>query len=276
MSREHPLFLAHPFCQNVTVSTGDLPVPYHVYAGHGALIGGLCDPVALARAFAGQDVFPVLDEHGQGLAVLFVCDFTDASHGPHREIHLTALAAPTKGETLPADPAALFAAFALRPDWGVLSLHLWNDDPGVVAYNREFLGLDAQLCSGDFALTPNRVTFDFADADGAPLLRGGLTAGRLSEAGMMWGLLRHMGLSGVVAAARQPHATAHVINRKGPVIGKNLRARTLTAPDRMVVRRFRAGRDRLDLPHPVLEPYAFRATCLEHISPFRFVYLPPR
>ncbi len=269
--REHPLFTAHPLSGTTRVSTGELPVPYHVYDGHGLLVGGTCD---IANAFDGQDVYPVHNASGQGLAVLFVCDFTGASHGAHREIHFAALAAPAPGQILPDDPAALLAAFAMQPDWGILSLHLWNDDPGVVAYNREFLGLDAHLCAGDFSLDPGRVRFGFEDETGA-LLSGDVGFPRFSDAGMMFALMRHMGLRGMIAAARQPHAVAHVFNRKSTPQDQNLRARTLTAPDKMVVTRFRPARDHITLSSPLLSPYGFQAHCLEHISPFRFVYFPP-
>lgn len=270
----HALFSAHPLSGTIEVTEGEFPVPYHVYDGHGLILGGTCDPAALDFSFTGQDVYPVLTESGQGLAVLFVCDFPHASHGPHREVHFAALACATANQSLPDDPAALFAAIGTRQDWGVLSLHLWNDDPGVVAYNHEFLGLNAHLAYGEIDLA-HRFSFSFTDQAGAPLVSGDVSHNRRSDSGFMFRVMRHMGLRGTFNAARTRHAEAYVINRKGPYMSRNLKARTLTAPDKMVVSQFRPDQDRLEMQHPILEQYSFQPTCLEHISPFRFIYFPP-
>ena len=92
---------------------------------------------------------------------------------------------------------------------------------------------------------------------------------------MMWLLMRVMGLGGVIRAARQPHDTAFVANRKGSVLPFYCRARTLNAPDLNVVGRFHADRDQFEMRHLDLQRYGFRPARFEKLSPFRFVYLHP-
>ena len=257
------------------MSTGSAPTPYHVYDGHGLLLVGTCDATALEPSFTGQDVSPVLTASGQGVLILFVCNFNEASHGPHLEFHVTALAAPKAGTQITDDPAAALTALAVQRDWGVLSLHLWNDSEAVVAYNSEYLGLQARQCRGKMAVGASAVSFDFSDAQGAPLVAGTIRRKGRSDAGLMWRVLRNLGWSGLRDAVRRKPNVAHVINRKGNVIPRNGRARTLTAPDKMIVTAFDPEKDHLDLDQGVLAHYAFRPRIAEHLWPFRFVYLHP-
>lgn len=271
----HPLFAQAPLSGQVTVGGVDLPTPYHVYDGQGTVLCGACDAAALEPAFAGQDVHPVLTASGQGVLCLFLCDFTQASHGPHLECQVAALASPTPGARISDTPEAPLSAMAMRPDWGLLSVHLWNDTAPVVAYNRDYLGLDAASATGFITRAKGRMTVQFNDASGAPLMTGDLALNRRSDLRSMAALMRLMGVRGIWRAARQKFATAHLINRKGAVLPENRRARTMTAPDTLVITRFRPGRDRFEMVHPALARLGFQPACAEHFSPFRFVYLHP-
>ncbi len=271
---DHPLFDQHPLSGDILLSTGPAPVPYHVYDGHGLLVLGTCETAALDRSFDGQDVHPVLTRAGKGVLVVFICDFPRASHGAHSEFHITALCAPTKGARLSDDPAAALASLATRPEWGVLSLHLWNDAAPVVAYNTEYLGLSAKLMTGKIIKDADRVHFAFADADGAPLASGAVAFNARSDAGLMMRIMRHLGLRGLWSAARNKTSQAAVINRKSEVIAHNGRATTLTCPDKMVVTAFDPARDQFTLSGP-LSALQFAPLIVEHLWPFRFVYLHP-
>ncbi len=271
---DHPIFKRFPLNGEVALSTGSAPKPYHVYDGHGLVLVGHCDAAALMDGLAGQDVHPVLTEGGKGILVLFICDFAQASHGAHLEFHITALSAPKAGERLSDDPAAALAALATRKDWGVLSLHLWNDTSKVVAYNTEYLGLDAQPCSGRVEVTEGRLVFDFSVGD-AKLISGSVRRNAKSDAGLMLRVIRQLGWSGLWDAMRRQPAEARVINRKSAPVPRNGRALTLTAPDTMVVTEVNSELDRIEFSEGPLASYAFSPRILEHVAPFRFVYLHP-
>ena len=251
------------------------PTPYLVMDGHGLVVLGTCDAAALKPAFDAQQVHPVLTESGRGILILFICDFAQASHGPHLEFHVTALAAPTPGTTLRDAPEAALAALATQHEWGVLSLHLFNDTANVVAYNSEYLGLQAQLCSGAVDVSAAHVGFSFAQTDGAEIASGNMRLNKRSDAGAMWQVLRRLGGQGLWDAMRKRPARAHVINRISDVVPRNGRALTLTAPDQMLVTRFAPDQDRLTLSGDMLTGYGFTPTIFEHVWPFRFVYVHP-
>ena len=212
----HPVHAIGPAAGEVMLSTGKAPTPYHVYDGHGLLVVGTCEADALAGAFADEDVHPVLTEAGRGVLLLFICDFKEASHGPHTEFPITAPAAPKPGQTLPDDPAAAIACLPLRPEWGVLSLHLWNDAAGVVAYNSEYLGLQAMQMGGGLRVAPDAVSFEFSDTNGAPLVTGELRRNKRSDAGLMWRVMRHLGLRGLMkVGGKKPGVRRRVMIRPG-------------------------------------------------------------
>lgn len=271
----HPLFQKAPLSGEVTLSTGPAPTPYHVYDGHGLIILGICEAAAVAHHFTGQDVFPVLTKRGDAILVLFVCDFPDASHGPHVEFHITALAAPDPDQSLPNDPAAALAALATQPDWGVLSLHLWNDSAAVVAYNTEYLGLSAMQATGQVTPGATHVEFTFSDADKSPIASGCVRVQRRSEAGLMLRVMRHLGFAGVRQASKKEPSSAHVINRKCDVLPRNGRAQTWTAPDQMIVSTFDPAHDHLEMHEGPLARCRFQPKIIEHLTPFRFIYLHP-
>ncbi len=272
---DHPVYANGPARGEVTLSTGTAPTPYHVYDGHGLLIVGTCNAGALEGTFAEQDVHPVLTRVGRGILLLFVCDFAEASHGPHTELHLTALAAPMPGQVLPDDPAAAIACLPLQTDWGVLSLNLWNNTPEVVAYNTEYLGLQAMQMAGSVTVGEKAVAFDFTDPSGAALVAGKVRRNARSDVGLMWRVMRHLGLRGVMKVGGKKPALVHVINRKCEVIPRNGRAQTWTAADQLVVTGFDVTKDQLVTDQGPLAAYGFAPQLFEHVSPFRFVYLHP-
>ena len=271
----HPLFEKAPLRGDITISTGAAPVPYHVYDGHGLLVLGFCDGAALEAAFDGQDVHPVRTRSGKGVLILFICDFYKASHGPHNEFHITAMAAPEPGATLPDDPAAALTALATQPDWGVLSLHLWNDSPSVVAYNSEYLGLQAMQAAGEITRTQGHLSFAFKNQQGTLLVAGKVRLNTQSDAGLMLRILRHLGLRGIWRAARDKVSQAAVINRKSGPMPHNGRAQTYTAPDNVVVTAYDAAHDQLETTSGPLHALGFSPQILQHLWPFRFIYLHP-
>lgn len=271
---QHALFQRFPLQGTVSVAGRDMPVPYHVYAGHGSLIACHADARAVATQFDGQSVAPVLTQQGAAVVGLFVCRFDDASHGPHLELHMTALAAPRPGAVIRDSPEALFAAIGMHPDWGVLSLHLWNDVQDVVDYNTHYLGLSAGSAEGSVSTQDRRLAFSFS-VDGQGLVSGDLGLSWRHGMRELGSLLRLMGLRGMAAAARQEVATAYVINRRCDVMPENRRALTQTAPDRMVVRRFDPASDKLDFGTGPLAHYGLKPVCIQHLGPFRFVYQHP-
>ena len=271
--RAHPLFWRFPIAGTVAVAGGELPQPYHVYNGHSLLITGHGAAGVVTRAFAGQDVFPVLTGAGRAAMGLFMAEARDASLGPHLHLQVMALCAPTPGQTIAGDATAVLAAMVMQPDLGLFNLQQWSDSAAVVAFRSGHLGQDTAGATGQVTLD-KRLRFSFRDADGAPLATADLRQTLLSNLGATLALIRRMGLHPVLRMARQPFALTHLVTRKTALVPRNLGARSITAADRRVITRFDPKRDRMTLSGP-LAAYDFQPLCLEHTTPYRCVHLAP-
>jgi len=271
----HKLFNDFPLNGTVSLSVGEVPTPYHVYDGHGLLACGTADLGAVEKALQGQEVYPVRTKAGKAVMGIFVCDFQQASLGPHVELQISALVSRTKGETVSDHPFALPAAMVVRPEWGTVCLHIWNDTETVVAYNRDYLGLNPELAAGQIDRVAGRKIFSFSSPDGHVLLKGEVNEKSRPSLTALFSLSRLTGLGPLMRIARQPYVSAHVVNLKSDVFPENRRAPTYTAADVNVLQRFDPHRDEFTIADAALQRYGFTPHCYQHISPFRFVYLRP-
>lgn len=278
----HPLFAGLPAAGVVTLSTGPAPRPYTVTEGEGVFVYGLCDGAVLSRLTADEDMTPVRTQDGRGVLVLCLCDFTTASHGPHREAHLVALVEDTPGPPVPADAASLVAATVRNGPPRFLSLALWNDSPEVVAYNSDYLGLGARLARIDWRVDRDRLAVQVAEG-AAPVLSADLPFAKRSDTGLMLRVVLRMGLAATLRAARAKWSDALIISRKATDVlsgsdadtARNRAAQTRTGPDLQALVPMRAPSDRVDLLRAGDAPLAFSACAAQRMAPFRFAYLHP-
>lgn len=274
-SRQHRLFHKFPLDGSVSLSTGDAPIPYHVYDGNGLLISATGDFAMVAQKISSEDVHLVRTASGKAVIGIFVCDFVDASLEPHTELQVSTLVSRTKGEVVSDHPFALAAAMVTRPDWGTMCLHIWNDTEVVVAYNREYLGLNPLQGSGTIRRTPGRKSFEFSSPKGAAILSGDVSEKTRPRLRDLLGLMGLTGTRPLMRYVRKPFAEAAVLNMKNDVFPENRRAPTFTAADTNVLQIFEPTKDQLSVHSTDLAPYDIVPRSLQHISPFRFVYLKP-
>jgi hypothetical protein len=212
---------------------------------------------------------------GRTLAGLWVCDFAHANLGPHRELHFFVAATRRPMLSVIPHPFILLRLILADAGLGLFCHRLWNDSERVVAYNRELLGLDARLARGRVEQEPDRTRFVFRAATGDPLVEGAVGRADHTPAGLTWQIFRLLGPGLARRAAPGRVLESRVINPKGIAFGDNRAARTFLAPDRTVVQRWDAAADSLAWS---AEPYAdadFRPTFVEHLWPYRFVYVEP-
>ncbi|MCI2397848.1 hypothetical protein [Aliiroseovarius subalbicans] len=280
MPNDHPLFRDHPTTGSVTVSTGAEPVPYRAEDGEGLMLIGRGNLETVTQAMGSEGVHPVVTASGHAAMGIILSDFRKASHGAHREIQVFALCSKTPGEVIGDDAMALPVAMTTRSDLGTLCLHLWNDTARVVAFNTEYLGLNARLAACEFfPRDGDAVTFACADKETGPILRGQIGFQKRPSLATLWEVLRIAGWRAFVHLGRSPYAGAFVVNKRSDVLPENRFAPTFTGADKMVTRHWNDGRDdgrdRLELLHPDLQPYGFEPIAVEHMWPFRFVYHHP-
>lgn len=126
---DHQLFKQYPLNGATTLSTGAVPTPYHIYDGYGAFIAGTADLAAVQRLLQPEQVIPVQTVAGRALMGIWICDFTNASLGPHQELPFSIFVARQPIRDISSHPLALLAALLARPQLQMMCHGLWNDIP---------------------------------------------------------------------------------------------------------------------------------------------------
>jgi hypothetical protein len=275
----HALFQKYPHSGTENISTGQVPVPYHVYRGRCLLIGGTVDLRASQHLLETEDVAPVATHGGRGLMGIWVCDFQDASLGPHQELQFSILVSREPEILVPDHPFAGLQALALNPNVAMLAHSIWNDQSDAMAYNQELLGLNANLAEGKITQDPTgqRLDFHFSNAASrAWLLQGRVKTAPRTPLNAAWSLMRLFGFRGMREFSSQPWLNARVINPKGPIIPRNATAQTFTKNEREILQFWDPTSDRIQLHSAQYQTLGFQPSFVEHMLGFKFVYLPPK
>ena len=276
--RGHALFQRFPPSGHMRTSHGAVPTPYHVYDGHGVFIGGSASLAAARAVLAGETVQPVATEDGRALMGLWVFEFTDASLGAHHELQCSLFVAHTAAPPpVPAHAYSVIEAMVTRPDVHMLCHRLWNDSERVVAYNRELLGLDAELSTNRIACGAGRVEFAVRDAaSGMPIVGGSVRETGRASLRASWALLRCLGLRRLMQVARQPWIRTAIVNPIGVAVPENALADSFTHAQSSLLRPFDERSDRIEFADARLRMLAFAPRFVQRMTGFKFVYLFPR
>lgn len=275
--RNHPLFRQFPRDGEAQLSTGErVPTPYHVYDGHGLLIGGTAEREAVAALLQREKLYPLRTQSGKALLAVWVCDFTAASLGPHTELQIAPVVTHRPVAPLEDHPFALLLALSELPAVRLFCHGLWNNTETAVAYNREVLGLPAQHSTADVTRGDGRKRFTFRDRQGQLLCHGVVQEEPRTPLRVGWDLSRLLGLRRSTALARQPLLAATVVNPVSAVIPTNADAPAFIAPETAVVQYFDAENDALAFGPARYRELHFEPLFLEHFTPFRSVYLRSR
>ncbi|SIN59535.1 hypothetical protein SAMN02745824_0063 [Parasphingorhabdus marina DSM 22363] len=276
MPTEHPIFADNPLTGTIDLETGTAPVPYHVYDGEGLLIFGHADHDALTALLEKEGICPVTTMSGDIAAGFIMADFRDASMGPHHELQFFVLVSERPGETIDDAPFALPLAMAGRPDWGTLCVRLWNDRADVIAYNNDYLGLNARMASfGLFDRNEGQVGFRVTAETGDPIIEGRIRESRSTSLKAGWEMLRIAGLREIMRLGRMPYAPGHVVNRISRILPQNRKAQIFTSSDKNIARHWDPSHDCLTISEPEIADLDFRPLAIQNIRPFRFVYRHP-
>lgn len=274
--RNHQLFQKFPLEGEKEISMGPVPVPYHIYEGHGLLIGGTAELAAVRECLQGEQVEPLQTKEGKALMGIWVCDFSEASLGPHNELQVAIAVSHQPIAPLDAHPLALLKAIFVNPAVRMLCYGLWNNTEKVVAYNRELLGLNTTLNQGEIRRENGIKSFSFRDQAGALIFEGQVREAKYTPMRVGWQFFRLLGFRQTMRAARMPYLGTQVVNTISEAIPYNANAPAYLAADSPVVQFFDPVTDVLTFG---LEPYrhlGFTPLFLEHFDPFRFVYLTPQ
>lgn len=275
-SREHALFQRYPLTGTATLTTGTVPTPYHIYDGYGLFIGGTAELAAVQRLLQPEIVLPLQTVDGRAVMGIWLCDFTEASLGPHHELQISLFVTRQPAPPLAAHPLALLGAMLTRPDVQMLCHGLWNNTPTVVAYNRELLSLNARLSTSTITCDAQQLRFAVADAaSGGSILHGTVATPQKSSWQATFGLLRQLGFGPALRLNRQPWVTMAVVNPLGVHLAQNAVAHAMNKNGVNNVRYFKPATDRLTFGDTPYRELAFQPQVVQSMSGFKFVYLPP-
>ncbi len=273
---DHPIFRDNPITGSVGLRTGTAPTPYHVHDGEALLIFGDISTAAVAAVIEGDDVHLVETRSGRAAAGMIMADFRDASMGPHHELQFFVLVADQPGATIGELPLALPIAMA-SPDYATLCFKLWNDVDAVLAYNNDYLGLNASAAA--FRLFQQQgdgsTAFSIVDAGGEPLLRGRFAPHKRTRVSAMWEMLKIAGWRRLMALGRARYTEGAVVNRRSAVMPNNRKAPIFTDAGHNVARLWDSATDQLEIGGEEIDGLDFEPRALQHLWPFRFVYRHP-
>jgi hypothetical protein len=274
---DHPIFQQHPLSGRVMLSTGAAPTPYHIYDGYGLFIGGVCDLAAAQQLLKPETVTPVQTTDGHALLGVWVCDFTEASLGSHQELQFSIFVSSQPVAPIELRPFTILTLMLTRPDIQMLCHGLWNNTPTVVAYNREYLSLNARQADSRIERDQNALCFAFNDqATGQPILAGTVQQPQRVSWRAILNFMTSLGFKRSLALQRQPWISLTVINPVGVQLDRNAAARTFTSNAVTVLRYFDQRTDRLDFGDTPYRALCFTPQFVQSMSGFKFVYLQPQ
>lgn len=272
----HTLFKSYPLNGKATLTTGEVPTPYHIYAGYGALIGGSADLAAVQRLLQDEEVVPIQTVAGRALMGIWICDFIDASLGPHHELQFSIFVARQPLPAFSAHPLHLLATMLTRSDVQMMCHGLWNNTATVVAYNRELLSLNAKLSTSTIQRDRQKLHFDVRAADsGAAVLTGAVSKPLQASWRTSFGLLGQLGVKTTMRVTRQPWISMSIVNPLGVLLSRNAVAQAMTNNETNNVRYFDPQTDSLSFGNTPYKNLDFHPTFVQHMSGFKFVYLNP-
>ncbi len=269
----------NPLIGQVKLSTGTVSTPYRVSDGNCLIIGGTADLFAVKERLKGQAVYPIETKDGKALMLVWVCDFQEADLGPHVELQFSILVSRSPLTALKPHPFGIIKLIANEPKVGLYVDQIWNDTKPVIAYNNEYLGLNAQLCNGAISRDEEKgiKKFIFTDLDsGKTLLEGQVSEDKKNLSQTNIKLIRLMGIKNAFKFATRFWIKAKSINPIGDVHPENLAAETYLHAESVVVQSFDPNLDDLKIGDRTVNKLGFEPQFLEHLSKIKFVYLDPK
>lgn len=274
--KNHRLFKQYPLEETVSLSIGVVPVPYHIYDGYGIFIGGTADFDSVRTLLRPEQVEPIQNEEGRALMGIWLCNFRQASLGPHHELQFSVFIQRDAVPPVSVHPLGLLVAMLKRQDMQMLCHGLYNSTAEVVAYNRELLSLNAHLTNSRIERHDHHIEFSCLDAKTQkPLLEGIFKDIDRPSLRASFDFVGQLGLMETFKTGRLPWIRMEIVNPIGVVLTQNRVAKAYTKNDVNVIQYFNSERHSLhfgDTPYAQLD---FKPQVIQYMDGFKFVYLNP-
>jgi len=272
--KDHPLFKKFPLNGSATISTGEVPTPYHIYDGHGLFIGGTVDLPATRQLLQRETVVPIEIGGGRTPMGIWVGNFTDASLGPHHELQFSFFTA--RGHLAVNSHRLSLLTLMMCPEVQMLCHGLWNNTSTAVSYNRELLSLNSHLTRSQIESDKKKFSFNFRNAEtGHSILTGTFPEAKKVSLRANWDVLTELGFKRAWRIARQPWMNLQILNPVGLWLDRNAVAETFTKNNINLVRYFDELTDHLQFGDTAYGQLGLKPQFVQYMEGFKFVYLHP-
>lgn len=274
-AQNHPLIKRFPLTGKHQTSAGEMPSPYLVYDGQVMFIGATADYTAVRDLLSNEALTPLRTTDGKALMAVWICDFTEASLGPHTELQFSIFAAYQPVPDLPSHPLSIFQAVAANAATRMVCHRLWNNSARVVAYNREALRLDANLVQSVIASHNGTIMFGFT-VGGESLVEGAIQFPKRQQNAVIVDLMKLMGVIPFIRSAFHPVLNLTVVNTHSADYPHNAEAQTYTARESVTLKYFDAAQDSLHIHTAPYNALSLTPTFAQRLTGVKFVYLDPQ
>jgi hypothetical protein len=280
--KSHPIFDTFPIEGTLPSDYGKLVMPYRVYDGFGALIGGSIDPVVARRLMADEKQYPVLSTDRRALAFVRVCNFTESGIGAHTELQLALFTADKPRSDIPYHPFGLLQVMAERShEIRVMTHRIWHNSDKATLYHRHVLGLRAAGTTSAVNLSEGAMKFTFSARLEDGEIRS-LCAGKLIENPRM-SLKASWDLKKLTAIVREPlerqkrsYLSFTAINPISDLVARHRESTLAIATDQVTLREWDPEYDQMALSFPDYADADFQPDFVQRFDGIRFVYATPR
>lgn len=272
----HQLFTQFPIDGQFQLGDETVSTPYHIYDGSILFIGGRANAAVATELLQQNQLTPLIDENGQALVGLWICDFTQANLGAHHELQLSIFASFQPQPRLKAHPFAIYRQLTLNPETMMVCHGLWNNTERVVRYNQAHLQLNARPCQSHFVIdqAAGHWRFQFDDAADAQALVSGKVILPKPSTAVLWQMSRQLGLRGLLKTMRAPFVEVPVVNTVSAYAQKNHIARTYTHSHSQQIGFF-DEHTQLTIHAPAYAALQFQPDFVQYNRGVHFVYLRP-
>jgi len=275
-NREHDLFKQYPLTGRVRSSGTLVPVPYHVYDGNATFVGGTASLDEVQQLLRNDPLYPIRTTKGRAIIGIWICDFTEASLGPHNELQVSLFVSRQEMKPVPNHPFILLRELVLNPEVRMLVHGLWNNSQTVINYNNDVLALGARSIRGGVEYTSRTMNFLFNDgAQGNLIASGRFQIPLMTPITASLSLTQVMGIGGMMRMATQPYLSSQAMNRISGDMPINMTSQTYTAPDKVILEGYNKKKHKIDFNQHPYDNLQFRPKFVEHMLGFKFVYLNP-
>eukprot|EP01083_Nonionella_stella_P070381 188250_1 len=264
-----------------TTSLGRVPKQYHVNNSSALLIFGSInytkayDYINAISTNTHDTIYPIKYKNNRAPMVIWASEFFDSNHGGHNELNFSTYIS-RNNQCIEYDididetPFHLFNTTTDAKTVASTPCAIYNNDPKVVAYNKEFLHLPAMLAKGEgLNVNGNDTTFDWLDNEtNQTIIKGNVV--QKNSFKDVYQLYQAVGFKGFWDSISSPYLHGIVINLDGLPADVYIQA----PQKNTAVFAWDDTTGNIDIQHESVKEFEYKPLLCSHYTNMKFVYQP--